>query len=319
MLYDKKGVVIIAVLWVCALIMWMALQISVEARVRGEEDAVRQRRSQAIYLAVGGINEALAHMRPSPVLDKTGGGASAEWLPDGYAQEVVYGTGHAIVWIENENAKVNVNRADPSQLQVTLENAGIKEDGAVVLADMIADFISPGNTPRLHGAKHDQYKAMGLPSYLPFNADLTAVEQLLLVPGVTSNLFYGFNLNGNGTNGGAGHPFAPVLPGKNSLFELFTVYGNSNMLSLGTAGNGNSGALTPSPPANSGNEIVMRPPGGQGDATGANPPQWVPGQIYRIGSCGAASTGPPSVLIYMIVQYIPGSGSGYHVIYRKIL
>jgi hypothetical protein len=312
--------------------MWMALQVSAEVRLRGEEDASRRRRSEALYLAIGGANEALAHLgQESGLSGNLGGNAADDWLPDGYAQVVGYGTGSATVWIEDENNKVNVNKADPSQLKAVLLRAGINEDNSVVLADMIADFIDPDDTPRLYGAEREQYKKMGLPSYLPFNSDLTAVEQLLLVPGVTSGLLYGLELESGegkgavkGKGAGGGNVLDPMLPKKNSLFELFTVYGNNTALKTDGSENGLNGLKSSLRGTSNagGNDIALRPPEAGKDAGSSdagNTPQWASGEIYRIVSCGRVLTGPPSVILYLIVQYTPGNGSGYQVLYRKIL
>ena len=62
---GEEGVVIISVLWICALIMWFALQIGAETRLQGEEELHHLRWSQAFYLATGGCYEALAHMGSS--------------------------------------------------------------------------------------------------------------------------------------------------------------------------------------------------------------------------------------------------------------
>jgi len=46
---------------------------------------------------------------------------------------------------------------------------------------------------------------------------------------------------------------------------------------------------------------------------------WRPGEIYRLLSCGKAYTGPPVVVLWLIVRFQPQLPGGYEVLYRKIL
>ena len=63
---NSRGVVLIAVLWICALIMWFAFQISAQTRLQGEDQIHAIRKSQALHLAIGGCYEALARMGQTP-------------------------------------------------------------------------------------------------------------------------------------------------------------------------------------------------------------------------------------------------------------
>ena len=107
-LTTDRGVVLIAVLVVCALIMWFAFQISAQTRLQGEDRIHAIRKSQALHLAIGGCYEALARMGQAPPLrmDQT---VDLNWQPDGRPRIVEYKTGIAVVIIEPEDTKVNVN------------------------------------------------------------------------------------------------------------------------------------------------------------------------------------------------------------------
>lgn len=302
---KQDGVVIIAVLWVCALVMWFALQIGSETRLQGEEQVHLFRRSQALYLAVGGAYEALARMGRPPATGLNEGfagstfgarrgqarGGAEDWLPDGNPHLLQYDTGEAIVVIEDENRKVNVNRANSEQLKAVFERVGLETDTAFKLADMIVDFIDKDDIPKMNGAEKDRYKQMGLP-YGPFNGPLLSLDQLLLIPGISQQLFYGFGRTVE-DNGGSDTeiPPDPVFPPKYSLFQMLTVYGNNTRL--------HDSRLE--------EEMLDRVI------------NWQNGGIYRILSCGRARNGPPAVLLWLTVRNSPETQRGYEVLHRRIL
>jgi hypothetical protein len=296
---QEKGVVIIAVLWICALLMWFSLQISSDIRLQGNSDINYIRRSQALFMGVGGVNEALARMgQPIPLDLDSHREADQDWQPDGTARLVTYKTGQAIVVIEKETLKVNVNQADHSHLQAVLEKAGLETDEADVLADNIGDFIDPDELPRLKGAEKDRYKQLGL-GYGPFDGPLVSIDQLLLVPGITPQLFYAGRASANLDEQAPPEnaeipPQAPDAIGKHSLVELLTVYGNNV-------------------------ELPKEDDLDQEPTVPAPPKGWEANGIYRILSYGQSNTGPPAVVIMLIVRYEPQSEHGYEILFRKIL
>src|SRR5208337_1219273 len=155
-LSSVRGVVLIAVLWCCALIMWFAFQISAQTRLLGEDRIHAIRDSQALYLAIGGCYEALARMGQAPPLgmDRP---LDLNWQPDGRPRIVEYKSGIAVVIIEPEELKVNVNTAQQVQLMQVLQKAGADEFTSEELADRIMDFIDADDIPRPHGMEKDDY------------------------------------------------------------------------------------------------------------------------------------------------------------------
>lgn len=288
-LSDQRGVVLVAVLWMSALIMWFAFQISAETRLQGEDQIHSIRRSQALHLAIGGGYEALARMGQPPPF-RTDEPPDLNWQPDGRPRLVEYQTGAAIVIIEAEDLKVNVNRAGQVQLKQALERAGADPALSERIADSILDFIDNDDNTRLHGAEKDAYRKLGL-NQLPFNGQLTSLDQLLLVPGITQQLFYGFGKQTD--TGGNGHPEIPgglMIPAKNSLWSLLTIYGNNVNL-----------------PRDLETETEIRPT------------TWRPGGIYRILSFGRSANGPPVVGMWITVRFGGDSRNPYKILSRKVL
>ena len=87
-------------------------------------------------------------------------------------------------------SKININTADGPMLQQVLTSMGADANDISVVSDSILDWISPGDYARPAGAKSDYY--LGLtPSYSAKNAPIDNLDELLLVKGVTHDMYYG--------------------------------------------------------------------------------------------------------------------------------
>jgi general secretion pathway protein K len=289
LMHREEGVVLIAVLWICALVMWFTLQIGAMTRMQGEEQVHLFRRAQAHYLAIGGCYEALARMgqQPPTGLER---GPDLSLQPDGATHLLKYQTGETMVSVESETTKVNVNIAGPDQLAKVLLATGVNEDAVERLVDVIADFVDPDDLPRLHGMEVREYKRLGL-AYGPFNGPLTKLDQMLLIPGITEQLFYGYMRKSGEAEESASQTINPMLPSKDSLFAMLTVYGTGTILRQTDL------------------ETEIE----------AKIISWQNGGIYRILSTGVAYNGPPAVTICLIVRFTPQSKSGYEVLSKKLL
>ena len=190
---GKRGVVLIAVLWSCAFIMWAGLQLSAQTRLLGEDELHSISQTRSLYLAIGGCYEALARMtQAQPV--QSGLASDQNWQPDGEPRVVVYNTGIAVVIIESDDQKINVNNASAAQLTQVLETAGADGQSSQALAARIADFVKTQNqnASQLQGQPNTGL-GQGLNHDTDgFNGPLTSLDQLLLVPGVSQELFYGY-------------------------------------------------------------------------------------------------------------------------------
>lgn len=109
---------------------------------------------------------------------------------NGYYSGIRYG-------LENESGKLNLN---------TLLAEGAEDKAAARLmalpgmtvetAEAILDWIDEDEQSRTNGAEADYYAGLE-PSYLPRNAPIADVDELLLVRGVTPELLYGLDQNRN--------------------------------------------------------------------------------------------------------------------------
>jgi len=290
---NDRGVVLIAVLWISAFIMWFAFQISAQTRLLGEDQIHALRKSQALHLAVGGCYEALARMKQTSALQAADKPLASNWQPDGRPRIVEYRTGVAIVIIEPDEAKVNINMVHEVELRRVLQRGGANEAGAEILADRILDFIDADDTPRPRGMEKDGYIRAGL-NYAPFNGKLTSLDQLLLVPGVSHQLFYGYDRPMDESVDDFREILKDfVIPGKNSLFSLLTIYGN--------------------------NTSMPKDFDEQQEPANLKAFTWRTSGIYRILSFGKSFNGPPTVGIWLEVRLTSDGGKPYKILSRKVM
>ena len=220
-LSSQSGSALLAVLWLAAGL--AAIGISVSATVRGETERVATAEDslRAYYLASGGVErtalEFLWSAQQSP--DK-------RTIPMG-ATAVVFAFPSGVVRVEiiPESSKIDVNGAPPEllyriALAVTGNDARSRE-----IADAIVDWRRP--SPQL--TAFDQYYSSFIPSFRASHSSIREIEELLLVKGVTPDIFYG-SYAPVGVAASAGSARLVERPG---LMDCLSVFG-SNAVDINT-------------------------------------------------------------------------------------
>lgn len=88
-----------------------------------------------------------------------------------------------------ESRKLDVNRAGTLELSALLcERGGLGRETASAVADSIVDWRDADSMPLTGGAEVPYYTSLTVP-YSCHNGDVTVVEELLLVKGMTPELF----------------------------------------------------------------------------------------------------------------------------------
>jgi len=114
-------------------------------------------------------------------------------IVQGYYSTARYG-------LEDESAKLNLNalvaegsdEQDDQARGRLMELPGMTE----LIADAILDWLDEDDLPREYGAEESYYLSLDS-AYEPRNGPITALDELLLVRGVTSELLYGLDSNRN--------------------------------------------------------------------------------------------------------------------------
>jgi len=100
------------------------------------------------------------------------------------------GAGQFSLQIVDLERKMNINTANPMQIQQALTAMGVDADSISTVADSIGDWIDPDDAPRAAGAESDYYQGL-IPPYYAKNAPIDDLSELMLVKGVTPDMFWG--------------------------------------------------------------------------------------------------------------------------------
>ncbi|MBI5236992.1 MAG: general secretion pathway protein GspK [Deltaproteobacteria bacterium] len=195
---NDRGVALMIVLWVMTLLMIIVSEFAYTMKV--ESAAVRNFKdeAEAYYLASAGINMGLAEISESydlVCLDKDGSLVFKKKengvLRDIEAKREEYlGGGKVFYTVSDERGKVNINTATRETISEVLRIAGIEVADRDIIADSILDWRDADQEHHMNGAETDYYSSLPRP-YAAKDGPLDTVEELLLVRGMTTEVFYG--------------------------------------------------------------------------------------------------------------------------------
>jgi general secretion pathway protein K len=106
------------------------------------------------------------------------------------------GDGTISVKIIDLDRRINVNTANSLELQQVLTAMGVDANDISVVADSILDWRDTDDAQHVAGAESDYYQGLN-PPYYAKNAPIDNLSELLLIKGVTPEMFAG----GSPTNG----------------------------------------------------------------------------------------------------------------------
>ncbi len=205
---EKRGVAIVIVLWVVMVLSLLISGFAFTMHVETQVASFARKELKAEMLARSGIEVArmqlILHQQSST--DAGFDALNQDWA----TYEILYvdhelGVGIYIVKISDVEAKIPINTVTDLQLKRLLGLLGVDPFDGDIIVDSILDWREPGDLARLNGAKNDYYQSLS-PPYQAKNAPLDRVEELLLVRGVTPELYHG-----TATENQEAHPSFPEL------------------------------------------------------------------------------------------------------------
>jgi general secretion pathway protein K len=113
-----------------------------------------------------------------------------EWVVDGRPYLLPFEQGVGEVRVMSEAGKININMASDNLLRKVIGNLGLQGEARDIVVDSILDWRDPDDFYRVNGAENDYYQSLKEPYYCK-NGNLDSIEELLLVRGVSPELFYG--------------------------------------------------------------------------------------------------------------------------------
>jgi general secretion pathway protein K len=139
-------------------------------------------------------------------------------------QNFPIGDGTVSLKIVDLERYANINTASAAELQQALTVMGVDADDISIVSDSIQDWRSPAAPPRVAGAESSYYQNL-TPPYNAKNAPIDDLSELLLVKGVTPEMYYGSSVTNSSVpqNPNLGFGTSPDQP-PNYQFGLKDVF-----------------------------------------------------------------------------------------------
>ena len=197
---QARGVALIMVLWVITILSVIALEFCFAMRTEVNITKNFKEEVELYAIAEGGVHRAIAELvlkHDSRIQQMRKGlkgeeipPEKKEWVTDGRLYSLSSDQGVNELRIMGEAGKVNINIISEKTLRKILTQLGLEGETRDIAADSILDWRDPDDFTHVNGAEKDYYQSLKEP-YTCKNGNLDSVEELLLVRGVTPELFYG--------------------------------------------------------------------------------------------------------------------------------
>ena len=218
---QTRGSALLAVLWLSAALAAIAFAASAlvrseTGRAGGSADGLR-----TYYLASGSVERGIQWMLWgwSGNTQQNPDGTPRFWRPNTPRMIMHYPSGDAVVELIPETAKLNINTATPDELVRVITAVAGDPGRATAIAQAIIDWRSPGS-----GQLNSFNLSLG-PTFQPRHASFEEIEELLMVQGVTPELYYG-----NFASDAEGRLFA-----RGGLRDCLSVWGSHGPYDINTA------------------------------------------------------------------------------------
>ncbi len=183
-----RGSALLAVLWLTAALATIAFALASTVRGELERTSTGLDGMRAYYLATGALERTMLYMQWGPQYMSPDGSSRyfSTWTT---RLHLVFPTGEADVDIWPETAKLDINQARPEELLRLLAALGVAPVQAAGITQAILDWRTMLPAGRL--SEFDNYYLSLTPSFRARHASFEEIEELLLVRGMTPELFYG--------------------------------------------------------------------------------------------------------------------------------
>lgn len=209
----ETGIALMIVLWVLTLLSVMVFEFCATMRIEATITGNFKEGANSYYLALAGINRAIIEIVKTKSSVKKFRGSketmvkgkdeteeeeeSKEWKPREEPYTFPFADGECEVKIGDEGSKINLNwvaaqaKKNRKLLTDILEKScGLEGDERDIIADSIIDWVDKDHAHLLNGAEDEYYESLEDP-YECRDGDFAVTEELLLVNGVTEEIYYG--------------------------------------------------------------------------------------------------------------------------------
>jgi len=179
-LENQKGIALVIVLWMLALLTILAAGYSHTMRTETLLTANLVRSAQAVALAEAGIWLGVTGLL-TPPFEQT-------WKIDGSINTIGFNQGTINVSIQDETGKIDLNTARPELLDGLLRSVNVTEKKRLSIINAILDWRDRDNVTREEGAEDEDYQRLGY-DYGAKDGSFNTMDELQLVMGMTPALF----------------------------------------------------------------------------------------------------------------------------------
>jgi general secretion pathway protein K len=148
-----------------------------------------------------------------------------EWMADGRSYTLPFDQGSCEIRMMSEAGKININVASEFMLRKVIGQLGLEGEARDVVVDSILDWRDTNDFYRANGAENDYYLSLTEPYYCK-NGNLDSIEELLLIRGVTPDLYHGKKGTPEGEEGSADRV---------GLKDIFSIYSPGEQVDINSA------------------------------------------------------------------------------------
>ncbi|MFK8068603.1 MAG: general secretion pathway protein GspK [Gammaproteobacteria bacterium] len=178
---EQKGIALVIVLWMLALLSIIALAYSGMTRSENQLTSNVARSAKARAIAEAGLWTAVHDLLRAP--------NDRRFSPDGTVVVLpIENKYKALVSSQDESGKVDLNKASLELLLGMIKSTELDHEQSLHLVEAILDWRDKDNLQRVNGAETAVYEELDLP-YGAKNGTFNSVEELMLVKGMTEEIF----------------------------------------------------------------------------------------------------------------------------------
>ncbi len=196
MLKDNKGgVALILVIWITVMLIAIVGEFTYSMRTELNITKNFKEEEEAYQLALAGIEHAkieiLSARKPTYTYLNEDGVLVFSQADEEPVRNVKLGNGNFTYTITDEDRKLNINIASPAQLKLVFQNSGVDITEVDTIVNSIIDWRDKEDDfHMLEGAEEEYYRSLPEP-YSCKDGPFDSIDELLLVKGMTPEIFYG--------------------------------------------------------------------------------------------------------------------------------
>ncbi|EMG39092.1 type II secretory pathway, component PulK [Desulfocurvibacter africanus PCS] len=199
--HAPGGFALVAVLWVTAILAAIATGYATMARLQGQEALHGLTAAKQTYLLQSALAKGKHELRKYTLnrhllarkdeLESIGQKTLGLWWPRHEAYRIRLEDMNMAVRLVGDTGKLDVNSLDYARWVTLLAACGLEDSAEITaVANSIVDWTDEDTNFSIGGAENDYYQGLDKP-YLCKDGPMESIEELLLVKGVTPELYHG--------------------------------------------------------------------------------------------------------------------------------